>query len=176
MYRRHFLLSLAGLAVPAAAGARQEYTISEAERLIAAMQDGGKIIYLLADDNGVRSRLLGRALRALRVPLNEIRTSRAAVSRQAADAAFGGSEITAATELDFRPDQLLRTPPPPGYNRVLVGQRTPLLAATGRRFAPTVLPEGAMAVFLPGTDIELLGTVTAERVIRGAERRGALSR
>src|SRR5688572_3639123 len=153
MDRRHFLFTLGALAVPAAAGARQGYTISEAERLIAAMQDGGKIIYLLADANAARSRLLGRALRALRVPLNEIRISRAAMSRQAAEAAFDGTEITPATELDFRPDELLRTPPPPGYNRVLVGQRTPLETATGRSFANSVLPDGAIAIFLPGSDI-----------------------
>ena len=96
--------------------------------------------------------------------------------REAAEAAFGGSEIVAATELDFTPDELLRLPPAPGNNRVLVGQRAPLETATGRRFPEPVLPEGAMAIFLPGSEIQLLGTVTAERIIRGAETRGALPR
>lgn len=176
MHRRHFLFALAALAAPTTARARQGYAISEAERLIAAIQDGGKIIYLLPNANVEESRRLGGALRALRVPLNDIRTSRVAVSRQAAEAAFGGGEITAATELDFRPDELLRTQPAPGNNRVLVGQRAPLEMATGRSFPEAVLPEGAMAIFLPGGEIQLLGTVTAERVIRGAETRGALPR
>jgi hypothetical protein len=176
MYRRHFLFTLGALAFPAATAARQGYAISEAERLIAAIQDGGKIVYLVADANTERSRRLGRALHALRVPLNDIRTGRTALSRKVAEAAFAGTEIVAATELDFRPDELLRTPPAPGHNRVLVGQRPALEAATGRRFTNTLLPDGAMAIFLPGSEIELLGTVTAERVIRGAETRGALSR
>jgi hypothetical protein len=98
------------------------------------------------------------------------------VSRQAAEAAFSGLDITGATELDFRPDELLRMPPAPGHNRVLVGQRGPLEMAARRSFSNAVLPDGGMAVFLPGNDIELLGTVTAERVIRGAETRGALPR
>ena len=176
MHRRHFLITLGALSVPALVRARQGYTISEAERLIAAIQDGGKIIYWLPTASAEESRRLGGALRALRVPLNDIRTSRVAVSRQAAEAAFAGSEITAATELDFKPDELLRTPPAPGNNRVLVGQRAPLEAAAGRRFPESALPDGAMAIFLPGTGMDLLGTVTADRVIRGAETRGALPR
>jgi hypothetical protein len=176
MHRRHFLITLGSLSVPAIARARQGYAISEAERLIAAIQDGGKIIYWLPTASAAESRRLGGALRALRVPLNDIRTSRLADSRQAAEAAFAGSDMTAATELDFKPDELLRTPPAPGHNRVLVGRRTPLEAAAGRRFPESALPDGAMAIFLPGTEIHLLGTVTAGRVIRGAETRGALPR
>ena len=176
MHRRRFLLTLASLSVPTAARARQGYAISEAERLIAAIQDGGKIIYLIPTSNVAELRRLGGALRALRVPLNDIRAGRGGVAGQAAEAAFGGSEVVAATELDFRPDELLRLPPAPGNNRVLVGQRAPLETATGRRFPDTVLPEGAMAIFLPGSEIQLLGTVTAEGIIRGAETRGALPR
>ena len=176
MHRRHCLITLGTLTVPSLARARQGYTISEAERLMAAIQDGGKIMYWLPTASAADSQRLGNALRALRVPLNDIRTSRAAVSRQAAEAAFGGTEIAAATELDFKPDELLRTPPAPGNNRVLVGQRGPLEAAAGRRFPESMLPEGAMAIFLPGTEISLLGVVTARRIIRGAETRGALPR
>ncbi len=181
MHRRHFLITLLGtFAVPTfcleAARARQGYPISDAERLMAAIQDGGKIIYWLPTANAAESRRLGEALRALRVPLNEIRTGRVAVSRGAAEAAFAASDIAAATELDFKPDELLRMPPAPGNNRVLVGQRMPLEAAAGRRFPESMLPDGAMAIFLPGTEISLLGTLTADRVIRGAEARGALPR
>jgi len=116
---------------------------SAAEVLIAAMQDGGKVIYLrhaatnprevdtgrLGDRGGQRNlsaegvrqaQDLGRALRALRVPLNDI------------------------------------------------------LASPVPRFPDSVLPEGAMAVFLPGRTPELLGTLTAARVIAAATARGAL--
>ena len=176
MHRRHFLSSLIALSAPLVVRAQQGYAISEAERLIAAIQDGGKIIYLLPTSNVAELRRLGGALRALRVPLNDIQAGRVAMARQAAEAAFGGSEIVAATELDFKPDELLRLPPAPGNNRVLVGQRAPLETATGRTFPEAVLPEGAMAIFLPGGEIQLLGTVTAARIIRGAETRGALPR
>ena len=176
MHRRHFLFALVALAAPTTARARQAYAISEAERLIAGIQDGGKIIYLIPNATVAESRRLGGALRALRVPLNDIRTSRADVARQAAEAAFGGGDIMTATELDFWPDELLRMPPAPGNNRVLVGQRAPLEMAASRSFPEAMLPEGAMAIFLPGGEIQLLGTVTAERVIRGAETRGALPR
>jgi hypothetical protein len=47
---------------------------------------------------------------------------------------------------------------------------------TGRQFPDSVLPEGAMAVFLPGPTPQLLGTLTAERIIKAAESRGAMSR
>ena len=174
MKRRSFLVALGALSFPAALRARQGYAISDAERLIAAIQDGGKIIYWLPSANAAQSRLLGEALRALRVPLNEILTGRTAASRDAAEAAFQNLGVSAVTELDFRPDELLRTPPAPGNNRVLVGQRTPLETVVGRKMPQLV--EGAMAIFLPGSTIDLLGIVTAERVIRGAERRGALPR
>ena len=180
MHRRHFLIALGALSIPApfleAARAGQGYAISEPERLMAAIQDGGKIIYWLPTASAADSRRLGDALRALRVPLNEIWTSRATVSRQAAEAAFAGIDIAAATELDFKPYELLRTPPAPGNNRVLVGQRLPLEAAAGRRFPESMLPDGAMAIFLPGTEISLLGIVTGARIVRGAETRGALPR
>jgi len=47
---------------------------------------------------------------------------------------------------------------------------------TGRMFPDSVLPEGAMAVFLPSAIPQLLGTITAERVVLSAESRGALRR
>jgi predicted transcriptional regulator len=48
--------------------------------------------------------------------------------------------------------------------------------ATGRMFPDNVLPEGAMAVFLPGATPQLLGTITAERIVTSATSRGALAR
>lgn len=175
------------------------------------MQDGGKVIYLrhaatnhdeidtgrLGDRSGQRNlsqsgirqaQNLGRALRALHVPLNEILASPVFRARDTAELAFGdrievtmdlvadeyaGSQLRAMIEATRR---LLRTPPGPGMNRVLVGHRTPLEMATERRFPDEVLPEGAMAVFLPGRNPALLGTITAERIIASAEARGALAR
>ena len=176
MWRRHFLMTIgAALAAPAA-HARQVYRISDAERMVAAIQDGGKVIYWLPDGNAGQAQLLGRALRALRAPLNEILTGRADTLRQAAEAAFTDLDIRGVTELDFRPDELLRMPPPPGHNRLLVGSRPPLEAASGQRFPASSFPAGSLAIFLPATEITLLGTVTAARVIAAAQARGALPR
>ena len=71
--------------------------------------------------------------------------------------------------------RLLRTLPGPGMNRVLVGHRMPLEMATGRMFPDSVLPEGN-GRFLPSAIPQLLGTITAERVVLSAESRGALRR
>ena len=177
MRRRYFLATLgAALAAPGTVHSRQTYNISEAERLVAAIQDGGKIIYWVPTADLAQAGLLGRALRALRAPLNEILAGRGNPFRQAADAAFADLGVNASTELDFRPDDLLRKPPLPGHNRVLVGGRGPLETATGRKFSTTALPDGALAVFLPATEVHLLGVVPADRVIRGAQNRGALPR
>jgi hypothetical protein len=67
--------------------------------------------------------------------------------------------------------RLLRTPPRPGTNRLLVGHRTPLEMVTSSRFSDNVLPEGAMAVFLPGVTPRLLGTISAERLMEAAAAR-----
>ena len=66
---------------------------------------------------------------------------------------------------------LLRAMTPPGDNRILIGHRTPLEIVLRRSFPDTVLPEGGMAVFLPrgaASEPRLLGTITAERLIRSA--------
>lgn len=160
---------------------------SPAEQLIAAIQDGGKIIYLryLPAAAAQRARDLGRALYALRVPLNDIVTSPLAAARRTAEAAFDAERVRVAAELtaDEKAGEriqavrrLLLTIPGPGMNRVLVGHQMPLELATERRFPDSTLPEGAMAVFLPGENPELLGTITAERVIASATARGALTR
>lgn len=149
------------------------------------MQDGGKIMYLryLPPDAVQQARELGRALYALRVPLNEILTSPLAQARRTADLAFGAERVRVTMDLvadesagDRLPAarRLLLTAAGPGMNRVLVGDRRPLEIAAERRFPDTVLPEGAMAVFLPGSTIELLGTLTAARIIASAQVRGAL--
>jgi phosphohistidine phosphatase SixA len=177
---------------------------SEAEVLVAAMQDGGKIIFIrhgmtdpkqvdtgrLGDRAGQRNltaagqeqaRALGRAFVTLRIPRGEILASPVFRARDTAELAFGAESITVTRDLvadeyaggNVRgmvaaTSRLLRTIPPPGDNRILVGHRTPLEMATGQSFPDTVLPEGGMAVFLPGINGRLLGTITAERLIRSA--------
>lgn len=154
---------------------------------MAALQDGGKILYLRSLPAG-RAQVasdLGRALYALRVPLNDIVTGSLGLARQTAGAAFGAERLRFDAVLDAeegaraRIDELrrlLRTVPGPGMNRVLVGDRGPLELAAQRRFPDAVLPEGAAAVFIAGDAPQLLGTITAERVIQSAVSRGALAR
>ena len=203
--RREFFVLVAGLLVPSSLAAQ-----SQPETLVAAMQDGGNVINLrhsitnqqeidtgrLNDRSGQRNlskqgieqaRNLGRALEALRVPLNEILASPVFRARDTAELAFGAERIKVTMDLvadDYAGSRvrgmvealrkLLQTIPGPGMNRVLVGHRTPLEMAMGRMFPDSVLPEGAMAVFWPGTPPQLLGTITAERLIRSAEARGAM--
>jgi phosphohistidine phosphatase SixA len=204
--RRLFLIAIGGAVV----GARRSLAQSAAEVLVAAMQDGNKVIYLrhattdqrqidtgrLGDRSGQRNLTpegirqaenLGRALRALRVPLNEILASPVFRARDSAERAFGEDQVKVTMDLvadDYAGNQLnrmieatkrlLRTVPGPGMNRILVGHRTPLERVIGRMFPDSVLPEGAMAVFLPGAPPHLLGTITTERVVQAAESRGAL--
>lgn len=189
--RRAFLYTLArrsfsvGGVLAAAPLSRRVAAQSAAERLVAAIQDGGKIIYLryLPADGAPLARELGRALYALRVPLNDIVASPLGQARRTADLAFGAERVRVEADLaadegaGARPQalrRLLRTIPGPGMNRVLVGERAPLELAAERRFADAVLPEGAMAVFLPGENPHFLGTMTAEQLIASAKARGAL--
>jgi phosphohistidine phosphatase SixA len=180
---------------------------SQAEILVADMQDGGKIIYLrhsttvqtqvdtgrLGDRAGQRNlspagiaqaKEIGRAFRALRIPMNEILASPVFRARDTAELAFGADEITVTMDVvadDYAGSglrhmldsigRLLKELPGPGMNRIIVGHRTPLETVTGRSFPDSVLPEGAMAVFRPGESIHLMGTITAERLIQSADRR-----
>ena len=95
---------------------------SPAEVLVAAIQDGGKVIYLrhaatnqrevdtgrLGDRSGQRNlsadgirqaERLGHALRALRVPLNEILASPVFRARDTAELAFGEDQIKVTMDL-----------------------------------------------------------------------------
>lgn len=202
--RRCFLVGAAlALAWPRSARAQ-----SEAEILVAAMQDGGKVIYLrhaatnqheidtgrLGDRAGQRNlsaagvqqaRALGPAFRALRIPLEDILASPVFRARDTAELAFGADRITVTMDLvadeyagsHLRPmldaiGRLLRTPPGPGTNRLLIGHRTPLEMVTRRPFPDGLLPEGAMAVFLPGGgEPRLLGTISAQRLLMSAQAR-----
>jgi hypothetical protein len=153
---------------------------STAEALVAAMQDGGKTIYVrtLPAERAEAAARLGLALRALRVPLNEILAGAVPGARNTAEVAFGADRFRLTGDLARREGirRLIGTPAGPGMNRILIGDHLALEMAVGRTFADDELPAGAMAVFLPEPDLPLLGMITAERVIASAERRGALTR
>jgi hypothetical protein len=184
-HRRALLYALiVVLALGRFAAARQSGG-SAAEHLIAAIQDGGKIVYLrpLPADGIERARELGRALHALRVPLNEILAAPMLQARRSAEVAFGTERLREAKELADMESataslqtlrQLLRTIPGPGMTSILLDERAPLELAAERRVPESVMPAGGMAVFLAGDTLRLIGTITAERVIASAKARGAL--
>ena len=205
--RRSSLLAAVALALAAARPAAAQ---SEAEILVAAMQDGGKVIYLrhaatnqnevdtgrLGDRAGQRNlspagiaqaRALGSAFRSLNIPMGEILASPVFRARDTAELAFDADRTEVSMDIvadDYagpnlrtmlqNTARLLRAFTPPGDNRILVGHRTPLELVLKRSFQDTVLPEGAMAVFVPNgaaSEPKLLGTITAERFIRSATLR-----
>jgi phosphohistidine phosphatase SixA len=126
-----------------------------------------------------QARALGRAFRELDIRFGRILASPVFRARDTAELAFGAGGFTESMEVvadDYAGGQvafmvesterLLRTPPPAGANLLIVGHRTPLEMVTKRQFPDTILPEGAMAVFLPlGNEARLLGTLTAEELI-----------
>jgi len=158
LLRRRLLLG-AALALAVVRPARAQ---SEAEILIAAIQDGGKVIYLRhaatnqkemdtgrlgdrADQRNLspagiqQARDVGRAFRALLIPLDDILASPVFRARDTAELAFGATRITVTMDLvadEYAGGQLrnmldatgrlLRMPPRPGTNRLLIGHRTPL--------------------------------------------------
>jgi phosphohistidine phosphatase SixA len=131
-----------------------------------------------------QARALGNAFRTLHIPMGEILASPVFRARDTGELAFGADRIEVTMDLvadDYAgpnvramidaTTRLLRTSPPPGDNRILIGHRTPLELVLKRSFPDTVLPEGAMAVFLPNGpagEPQLLGTITAERLIHSA--------
>jgi phosphohistidine phosphatase SixA len=187
------------------------------EILIAAIQDGGKVIYLrhattdpnqpdsgkIGDRAGQRNltdagrrlaQQLGPAFRTLRIPIDEVFASPVFRARDTAELAFGADRIKVTMDLiadDYAAKtmnpvggselqnmldattRLLKTEPPiPGTNRVLVGHRGPLELVTKMKFPDTTFPEGSMAIFLPGDkELHLLGTLTAERLLKSAALR-----
>lgn len=115
---RHLLLLIAllpGTSLPAAAQSKEEI-------LVAAMQDGGKVIYMrhsitderqvdtgrLNDRAGQRNltpagialaKEIGRAFRALRIPANEILASPVFRARDTAELAFGADQVEVTMDL-----------------------------------------------------------------------------
>lgn len=197
---RTLLTLLLAAALPHAATAQLS-----TEGLIEAMQQGGTVIFLrhaatdeseidtgrLGDRAGQRNlssegreqaRALGRALRALGVPLDRILASPVFRSRDTAEIAFGPDEVEVTMDLvadDYAGTglrrmlaataRLLAAEPPAGTNLLLTGHRTPLETVTGQPFPDSVLPEGAMAVFRPEDGgARLLGTLSAEELVGAA--------
>jgi phosphohistidine phosphatase SixA len=131
-----------------------------------------------------QARELGRAFTALRIPLDEILASPVYRARDTAELAFGADRIRVSMDIvadDYAggntapmvaaTERLLRTPPRRGFNRLLIGHRTPLEMVTRQSFPDSILPEGAMAVFVPeGTGYRLLGTLTAAELSAAAPR------
>jgi phosphohistidine phosphatase SixA len=133
----------------------------------------------LSQDGIEQARALGRAFRDLNIRFGRILVSPVFRARDTAELAFGAGNFTESMEVvaddyaggrvDFMVDstrRLLRTPPPPGTNLLIVGHRTPLEMVTRQRFPDTILPEGAMAIYAPaGSEARLLGTLKAEELI-----------
>jgi len=126
-----------------------------------------------------QARALGRAFHALDLHFGRILVSPVFRARDTAELAFGAGNFTESMDVvadEYAGDQvnfmvestrrLLRTQPANGANLLIVGQRTPLEMVTRQRFPDTILPEGAMAVFIPtGNEARLMGSVTAEQLI-----------
>ena len=140
----------------------------------------------LSPEGVAQARDLGRAFRALAIPFDEILASPVFRARDTAELAFGPDRIRVSMDIvadDYAGAHLgamlaaterhLRTPPRAGTNRLLIGHRTPLEMVTKRAFPDSILPEGAMAVFMPETTgYRLLGTVTAAQLIAAADAQG----
>ena len=132
-----------------------------------------------------QARALGRAFRALDIRFHQILSSPVFRARDTAEFAFGVGNFTESMEVvadEYAGNQvsfmvestrrLLRTAQPAGSNLLLIGHRTPLEMVTRQRFPDTILPEGAMAVFVPENgETKLLGTLKAEELTALAARR-----
>ena len=180
---------------------------SQAEILVAAMQDGNKVIYIrhaasnaeekdsgrLGDRAGQRNlsaagiaqaKALGNAFRSLQIPMGQILVSPVFRARDTGELAFGADRIEVTMDLVAEEyagpaldamlgatRRLIRTVTPPGDNRILIGHRPALEKVVKRSFPDAILPEGAMAVFVPtgiANEPRLLGTITAERLVQSA--------
>jgi len=203
--RREYLAAWAGLCAMALIPrflSGEALAQASPEELVAAMQKGGKIIFLrhaatnsneidtgqlgnragqrnLSEGGIAQANALGDAFRAANISFDRILASPVFRARDTAELAFATDNIEVTMELvadDYAGSQLqfmiestqrlLNTPPPESENILLIGHRTPLQMATNQRFPDSILPEGAMAVFEPGSDSAmLLGTLTAEDLV-----------
>jgi len=126
----------------------------------------------LTDAGREQARALGEAIRALRIPIGEVRASPFCRTRETAELAFGEARVdrdlvSLGTLGDVEDDdrrvralqRLLGTPPPAGTNRVLVTHTPNLGEATSLS-----LEEGEAAVFRPlgGRRFRLVERVPAD--------------
>jgi phosphohistidine phosphatase SixA len=136
----------------------------------------------LSPEGIAQARQIGRAFAALRIPLDPILASPVYRARDTGELAFGAERIQVSMDIvadDYAggnvgvvvaaTERLLRTPPAPGSNRLLIGHRTPLEMVTRQAFPDTILPEGALALFQPQvTGYRLLGTLKAPELFTAA--------
>lgn len=187
------LLLMASLALPAGATEAELPTIDAA--LLAKMRSGGYVIYVrhshtdrkaqgagggghadcstqrnLTEAGRHQAATIGKAIRALRIPVGPVYASIMCRSRETADLAFGSHEVLPGLKFSFdvpaeEREQLrgvlrriLGTPPPQGSNVVVVAHSANLREAAG--IWPK--PEGTTYVFepLPGGDFRAVARMT----------------
>ena len=199
MHRRALVLSV--LAGPALA---QSFTFFPEDQLLALLRAGGLNLYFrhaitdrsqadtgrrgdragqrnLNEAGRVQATQLGRAMRALNIPIAEVLTSEVFRAKDTAELAFGVERVRVQPELiaddytsgsatnDARAASRLLARPVSGGNRVMVGHIVPLGMILGRGLAQQEFPEGAAGVFRPrGADWEFLGFFRAEQLIGAA--------
>jgi len=199
MHRRALFLS--GLAGPALV---QGFAFMPEDQLLALLRLGGLNLYLrhaitdrsqvdtgrrgdragqrnLSEAGREQATRLGRAIRALNIPLAEVLTSEVFRAKDTAELAFGPERVRVQAELiaddytsgsageDAHATSRLLARPVSGGNRVLVGHIVPLGMILGRGLAQQEFPEGAAGIFRPrGADWEFLGFFRAEQLIRAA--------
>jgi len=199
MHRRALFLSV--LAGPALA---QGFTFIPEDQLLALLRAGGLNLYFrhaitdrsqvdsgrrgdragqrnLNEAGRVQAAQLGRAMRALNIPIAEVLTSEVFRALDTAELAFGVERVRVQPELiaddytsgsatdDARAASRLLARPVSGGNRVMVGHIVPLRMILGRGLAQEEFPEGAAGVFRPhGADWDFLGFFRAEQLIGAA--------
>ena len=198
MSRTLTLALLVALALAGCGGASEPATDSERPdtvQLVQALQEGGLVVYLrhaatdrskeddvvveldncstqrnLSEQGRDQSRTIGRAFRALEIPIGEVLSSEYCRTRETADLAFGLAELEPALtgfpepgdpSFDKRvreTKELLAAPPAEGENTVLVAHVKNLEEAVG-----VSIEEGELAVFEPlgGTRYRYLGHIPA---------------
>jgi phosphohistidine phosphatase SixA len=117
----------------------------------------------LSPEGQEQARRIGEVLRGLRIPIAEpVLAGPVFRARDTAEFAFGADRILVTDSLladDYAGERLawvlaehrrlLSEPVPAGFNRVLVGHRTPAIMVLGPAVGGTALPEGAAIVLEP---------------------------
>jgi phosphohistidine phosphatase SixA len=119
-----------------------------------------------------QSRRMGQAILDLRIPVDlPVLTGPVYRARDTAELAFGVDNVEVTDSLladDYAGNRvgwvidehrrLLNEPPSSGWNRIVIGHRTPILIALDGRVSRLVYPEGAAIVLRPAEDRpEVLG-------------------